>query len=54
MLDIKAIRQNPDAVVAGLNKRGHTFPLGAQGRFQENRRAGRAGYRCRGREEPGQ
>ena len=27
MLDIKAIRQNPDAVVAGLNKRGHTFPL---------------------------
>ena len=27
MLDIKAIRQNPDAVVAGLNRRGHTFPL---------------------------
>lgn len=27
MLDIKAIRQNPDAVIAGLNKRGHTFPL---------------------------
>ena len=27
MLDIKAIRQDPTAIVSGLQKRGHEFPL---------------------------
>ena len=27
MLDIKAIRQDPTAIVSGLKKRGHEFPL---------------------------